>query len=42
MREQIWAQDKLAGNVTVLVGTTFFAASIVATRVWGYMLLIEP
>lgn len=40
MNEQIWAQDKLAGNINILVGAGFFAASIMATRLWGHFLLV--
>ncbi|PVF94530.1 hypothetical protein CPB86DRAFT_636359 [Serendipita vermifera] len=40
MREQIWAADKAPGNLSILIGTGFFAASIVATRLWGSMLLV--
>jgi hypothetical protein len=40
MREQVWAADKVAGNVNILIGVGFFAASIVGIRVWGHMLLV--
>jgi len=40
MREQIWAGDKVQGNVNILIGVSFFAASIVGTRLWGHMLLV--
>jgi hypothetical protein len=40
MREQVWAADKIGGNMNILVGIGFFAASIVGTRVWGHLLLV--
>ncbi|KAG8813049.1 hypothetical protein FRC19_002695 [Serendipita sp. 401] len=40
MREQVFAPEKIGGNVSIVVGVTFFAASIVATRQWGFLLLV--
>ena len=40
MREQVWAADKIGGNVSIMIGASFFAASIIATRQWGSLLLV--
>ncbi|CAG7847862.1 SubName: Full=Uncharacterized protein {ECO:0000313/EMBL:CCA77846.1} [Serendipita indica DSM 11827] len=40
MREQVWAADKIGGNISILIGVSFFTASIIATRQWGSLLLV--
>ncbi|KIJ63994.1 hypothetical protein HYDPIDRAFT_154964 [Hydnomerulius pinastri MD-312] len=39
MREQVWAPEKLPGNISILTGVGVFAAGVVAARTWGDILV---
>ncbi|KAF9220367.1 hypothetical protein BS17DRAFT_348791 [Gyrodon lividus] len=39
MREQVWAPEKLPGNIGILTGVGMFAAAVFATRSWGDILV---
>jgi len=39
LREEIWAPEKLPGNVNILVSLTLFLGGIAATRTWGELLI---
>lgn len=38
MREQIWAPEKLAGNISILTGVGVFAGGIIIARTMGDLL----
>ncbi|KIK97588.1 hypothetical protein PAXRUDRAFT_31709 [Paxillus rubicundulus Ve08.2h10] len=39
MREQVWAPEKLSGNISILTGVGMFAAGVFAARSWGDILV---
>ncbi|KAF9235086.1 hypothetical protein BU15DRAFT_51798 [Melanogaster broomeanus] len=39
LREQLWAPEKLPGNISILTGVTMFAAGVFAARTWGEVLV---
>ncbi|KAI0933063.1 hypothetical protein AcW1_000006 [Taiwanofungus camphoratus] len=39
MREEIWAPEKLPGNISILTGLAVFFGGIAAFRTWGEMLI---
>lgn len=43
MREQIWAPEKIPGNISILTGVGVFAGGIVIARTFGdFMALMVP
>lgn len=41
LREQIYAPDKLPGNISVLTGMSMFIGGILAVRKWGALMVPE-
>ena len=39
MREQIWAPEKLPGNVNIVAGLAVFFGGIFAMRTWGELMV---
>lgn len=39
MRDEIWAPEKLPGNLSILTGVVVFFGGIAAIRTWGDMLI---
>jgi hypothetical protein len=39
LREQIFAPDKLPGNISLVTGVSVFVGGIVAVRTWGEMMV---
>jgi hypothetical protein len=39
MREQIWAPEKLAGNLNILTGVSMFIGGIIVVRTWGDLMI---
>ncbi|KAJ7035203.1 hypothetical protein C8F04DRAFT_541612 [Mycena alexandri] len=39
LREEVWAQDKRVGNLSLLTGVGMFVGAIVAIRKWGGMMV---
>jgi hypothetical protein len=39
MREQVFAPDKIAGNLSILTAVSLFSGGIVVARVWGDLLI---
>ncbi|KAF8839764.1 hypothetical protein BDN67DRAFT_728684 [Paxillus ammoniavirescens] len=39
LREQVWAPEKLPGNISILTGVGMFAAGVFAARSWGDILV---
>lgn len=39
MREEIWAPEKLPGNLSILTGVVVFFGGIAAIRTWGEMMI---
>ncbi|KAK7461784.1 hypothetical protein VKT23_008216 [Stygiomarasmius scandens] len=39
MREEVWAPEKLPGNISFVTGIGLFAAGVFAVRNWGDMLI---
>lgn len=39
LRTEIYAPDKLPGNLSILTGVAIFAAGIAAVRTWGELML---
>ncbi|KIM54950.1 hypothetical protein SCLCIDRAFT_335422 [Scleroderma citrinum Foug A] len=39
IREEIWAPEKLPGNVSIVTGVVVFAAGVFAARTWGDILV---
>ena len=39
MREQVFAPDKIAGNLSILTAVSLFSGGIVAARLWGDLLI---
>lgn len=39
MREEIWAPEKIPGNLSILTGVVVFFGGIAAIRTWGEMLI---
>ncbi|KAF9069331.1 hypothetical protein BDP27DRAFT_1222790 [Rhodocollybia butyracea] len=39
LREQVYAPEKLPGNISVLTGVGLFLGGIVAVRAWGDLLI---
>jgi len=39
MREEVWAPEKLPGNVSILTGLVVFFGGIAAIRTWGDMMI---
>ncbi|KIJ15821.1 hypothetical protein PAXINDRAFT_76614 [Paxillus involutus ATCC 200175] len=39
VREQVWAPEKLPGNISILTGVGMFAAGVFAARSWGDILV---
>ena len=43
MREQIWAPEKIPGNISIVTGVGMFAGGIVLTRTFGeFLALMVP
>lgn len=43
MREQIWAPEKMPGNISILTGVGVFAGGIILTRSFGeFLALMVP
>ena len=43
MREQIWAPEKMAGNISILTGVGVFVGGVVVARTLGdFMALMVP
>lgn len=39
LRNEIWAADKLPGNINILTGVTLFFGGIAAVRTWGELMI---
>ena len=39
VREEIWAPEKLPGNIGIVTGTVVFVAGVFAARTWGDILV---
>lgn len=39
MREQIWAPEKLPGNLSIVTGVGMFVGGILAVRTWGELMV---
>ncbi|KAL0959211.1 hypothetical protein HGRIS_014490 [Hohenbuehelia grisea] len=39
MREEIWAADKLPGNINIVAGLGMFIGGILAVRTWGGLMI---
>ncbi|KAG6334859.1 hypothetical protein ID866_4235 [Astraeus odoratus] len=39
IREEIWAPEKLPGNIGIVTGVAVFAAGVFAARTWGDILV---
>ncbi|KZS91806.1 hypothetical protein SISNIDRAFT_515872 [Sistotremastrum niveocremeum HHB9708] len=39
MREEVWAPEKLPGNISILTGVAVFVAGIVSVRLWGEVMI---
>lgn len=39
LRNEIWAADKLPGNINILTGLTLFFGGIAAVRTWGELMI---
>ncbi|KAF4585181.1 hypothetical protein EYR40_002018 [Pleurotus pulmonarius] len=39
LREQIWAPEKLSGNISIVTGVGMFIGGIVAVRTWGDLMI---
>lgn len=39
MREQLWAPEKIPGNISIVTGVGMFVAGIVVARRWGELMV---
>ncbi|KZV94782.1 hypothetical protein EXIGLDRAFT_644857 [Exidia glandulosa HHB12029] len=39
MREEIWAPEKLPGNISIATGVGLFVAGVVVVRTWGELMI---
>jgi hypothetical protein len=39
LRTEVWAPEKLPGNINVLTGITLFLGGIAAVRTWGELMI---
>ncbi|OCH89808.1 hypothetical protein OBBRIDRAFT_731961 [Obba rivulosa] len=39
MREEVWAPEKLPGNLSILTGVVVFFGGVAAMRTWGDLLI---
>lgn len=39
MRDQVWAPEKLPGNISILTGVGVFIGGIVVVRTWGELMI---
>lgn len=39
LREEVFAQDKIGGNLSLLTGVGMFVGGILAVRTWGGMMV---
>ncbi|KAF5346498.1 hypothetical protein D9756_010043 [Leucocoprinus leucothites] len=39
LRTEIWAPEKLPGNINILTGVTLFFGGIAAVRTWGELMI---
>jgi hypothetical protein len=39
LREQVWAPEKIQGNLNILTAVSLFAGGIAVARFWGDMLI---
>jgi hypothetical protein len=39
LREEVWAPDKMSGNLSIMTGIGMFIGGIVAVRTWGELMI---